>query len=582
MRNIHILLTFFIFVISACTDHKYSQYLIQADSLCHTNPDSAVSLLMKIGKDTAGTPKETRIYYRLLCIQANDRTDNMKPENEKDNITAIADYYKQKNDKYLLPIAYYYAGRIYAELQDAPQALDYFKKADDALKDEENIDLHSRIYSQLGYLFYYQEMYDVSLEMFINAYKCNKETNDTIAMIYDLRDISTSYEAKKEHGKALKYLKDAYHLARKYKNKYMITNIEHYTSSLYKTLNKPDSALKYAQISLENISIMDSSSTYSLIADVYKLKRNEDSLLYYCKKIEHVGNVYAKDFAYENLTEIYLNRGNHAEAKRCFKMHGIYADSVKVIKRTDVIARMNALYNYQAKEKENTLLQEKSKRNKITIIFSSTIALISLTYLLIYIRYSKNKRKVQLQNYRMSKEILNKQLCSFEKHINRNRQTIAQLENKLNDLNKENTELKKELEREKERLFTQDSIAAIGIKKQDNTPETIKNSPIYRAFYRMADKSSHKKPTAEDWDELEKLLNREYSNFSDKLNSLYKLSEIEYHVSMLIKINFEPSRIAELVCCSLSNISTIRSRLYIKAFGRKAKTIAWDEFLHSL
>lgn len=51
---------------------------------------------------------------------------------------------------------------------------------------------------------------------------------------------------------------------------------------------------------------------------------------------------------------------------------------------------------------------------------------------------------------------------------------------------------------------------------------------------------------------------------------------------MLIKLNFEPGRIAELVCCSLSNISTIRRRLYTKVFGKKAGTKEWDEFIQSI
>lgn len=572
----------YIIIICACAGHTYPQSLTVADSLCHVNPDSALSLLINTAKDIDYSPEKTRMYYRLLLIQAKDKTDRIKPEEEKENIATIVDYYEHNSDRVLLPIAYYYAGRIYAELQEAPQALDYFQKANNALPDGENIDLRSRIYSQMGYLLYFQEVYDEALKMFYAAYQANKGTNDTISMIYDLRDLSTLYEAKNKHDKALKYLKKAYYMANMYKNKYMIGNIESYMSSLYEILNQPDSASKYLQKSLNNIGIKDSSSTYSLIIDIQKLKGDKDSVLYYCKKIENVGNVYAKKHAYRQMTEIYLERKHYTEANRCFRMYNIYKDSVNYIKRTDVIARMNAQYNYHIKEKENILLQEKDKRNKIIIISSSTIAIMLLAGLVIYIRYSIKKQKEQSRNYKKAQQILNDKLRKSEQNVDKSKLTITSLENRIKDINKEKTELEKELEREKERLLSPDNVTAIGIKNRDKTSEAIKNSPIYRSLYRMADKSSHKKTSDEDWGELEKLLNREYDKFTDKLNSLCKLSETEYHVSMLIKLNFEPSRIAELVCCSLSNISTIRRRLYIKVFGKKAGTKEWDEFIQSL
>lgn len=98
----------------------------------------------------------------------------------------------------------------------------------------------------------------------------------------------------------------------------------------------------------------------------------------------------------------------------------------------------------------------------------------------------------------------------------------------------------------------------------------------------MADKDSDVRPSDEDWENIEKLINREYDNFTNKLNSLCKLNKTEYHVSMLIKIRMEPRKIAKLVCCSDSNISTTRSRLYLKTFDKKGGCNKWDEFIWSL
>lgn len=562
----------------ACTRHSYPKSLKNADSLCNTNADSAISLLRSIKKDIGHSPEYTRMYYRLLCIQAKDKADRMKPEEEKGNITAIVDYYEHHGDKKLLPTAYYYAGRIYSELKEAQQALTYMQKAKDALIDGDNTELLSRVYSQIGYLQYFQEMYDESLKMFTASYKCSKEINDTIGVILGLRDISMAYEAKNEYGKALEALQEAYCLAKQKKHIITILTVETYISSIYITMNKPDSAMKYAQNPLKNIALTDSSSTFSLMMDIYKLKENEDSVIYFCKQIEKVGRVYAKEDAYKNLTEIYLKRKNHSEANRCFKMYNIYKDSVKAIKRTDIVARMN----YKEKEKENIMLQEKNNRNIIIIISASAIALILLITFILYIRYSRIRRKEQLIRHKYSEQILNENLQKSEEHINNNKRKIEMLQSRLESTDKENIELRKELEREKERLFSSNTIAEIGIKERAAAHEAIMNSPIYQAFYRMSDNTSDLHPSNKDWANLEKLINREYDNFTNKLNSLCKLSMIEYRVSVLIKLNFEPKRISNLICCSDSNISTIRSRLYFKTFGRKGGCNKWDEFISSL
>lgn len=568
----------FIIMTCGCTRHSYPQSLKNADSLCNTNADSAISLLRSIKKEIAHSPEYTRMYYRLLCIQAKDKADKIKPKEEKENITAIVDYYEKHGDKDLLPTAYYYAGRVYAETQTAPQALDYFQKANDALKQGEDIELRSRIYSQMGYLQYFQEMYDESLKMFTASYKCSKEINDTLGMILGLRDISTAYEAKNEYGKAIESLQEAYCLAKQKKHIITILTVETYISSLYITMNKPDSAMKYAQNPIKNIALTDSSSTFSLMMDIYKLKENEDSVIYFCRQIEKIGRVYAKEDAYKNLTEIYLKRKNHAEANRCFKMYNIYKDSVKAIKRTDIIARMN----YKEKEKENIMLQEKNNRNIIIIISASAIALILMITFILYIRYSRIKRNEQLIRHKYSEQILKESLQKSEEHINKNKQKIEKLISRIESTDKENAELHRELEREKERLLSSNTIAEIGIKKRTAAHEAIMNSPIYWKFKKMADKDSDVRPSDEDWENIEKLINREYDNFTNKLNSLCKLNKTEYHVSMLIKIRMEPRKIAKLVCCSDSNISTTRSRLYLKTFDKKGGCNKWDEFIWSL
>ena len=86
----------------------------------------------------------------------------------------------------------------------------------------------------------------------------------------------------------------------------------------------------------------------------------------------------------------------------------------------------------------------------------------------------------------------------------------------------------------------------------------------------------------EDWGELTKPLNSIYTGFTEKLYSLFPMSEQELHVSLLIKMRLQPKDIAMLTAHSKESIATTRSRLYSKVFGRKGSSKDWDDFVLSL
>ncbi len=85
-----------------------------------------------------------------------------------------------------------------------------------------------------------------------------------------------------------------------------------------------------------------------------------------------------------------------------------------------------------------------------------------------------------------------------------------------------------------------------------------------------------------DWDEVERLLKHVYPDFIGKLRSLHRMSELEYRVCLLTKLRIATRDIAGALCRDASTISTVRSRLYQKVFGRKGGAREWDEFILSI
>ena len=86
----------------------------------------------------------------------------------------------------------------------------------------------------------------------------------------------------------------------------------------------------------------------------------------------------------------------------------------------------------------------------------------------------------------------------------------------------------------------------------------------------------------EDWQQVEQLLKTVYPGFTSQLRSLYQMSELEYHTCLLIKMRIAPKDIAAVLARDVSTISTVRSRLFQKVFGRKGGAKEWDDFILSI
>ena len=86
----------------------------------------------------------------------------------------------------------------------------------------------------------------------------------------------------------------------------------------------------------------------------------------------------------------------------------------------------------------------------------------------------------------------------------------------------------------------------------------------------------------EDWTEMETQLKKVYPGFTTQLRNLHSMSELEYQTCLLIKLRISPKDIATVLNRDMSTISTVRSRLYHKVFGRKGGAREWDDFVLSI
>lgn len=130
-------------------------------------------------------------YAKLIRIKAKDLA-YMKHSSDS-VITSLVSYYEKKDNRTLLPLAYYYAGRVYSDMNDAPQALEYFRMAEKSLTPKDNNNkLLAKTHSQIAYILNYRGFYEEALSEFSRAYKIDNTNADTMSTIFDLRDLAST------------------------------------------------------------------------------------------------------------------------------------------------------------------------------------------------------------------------------------------------------------------------------------------------------------------------------------------------------------------------------------------------------
>ena len=201
---------------------------------------------------------------------------------------------------------------------------------------------------------------------------------------------------------------------------------------------------------------------------------------------------------------------------------------------------------------------------------------------LFVVTVQNSRRKVLAMQERLEKvrAMQEQQQAQSQQSIGRNEAKIRELELLLQKLGDENSLLRLELEEKKATLDYNNKVAMIENEKRQQAETVIFGSDIYLRLKKLTDTGRSMKD--EDWMELEQVVNAVYTNFTERLYSLYKMTPQDYHVSLLTKVRLLPKEIATLTAHSKESVASTRSRLYQKVFGKKGSSKDWDDFVLSL
>ena len=201
---------------------------------------------------------------------------------------------------------------------------------------------------------------------------------------------------------------------------------------------------------------------------------------------------------------------------------------------------------------------------------------------LFFVTVQISRRKVLALQERLDKvrALQESQQAQSRQNIEQNETKIRELETLLQKLGDENSLLRLELEEKKATLDYNNKVAMIENEKRQQAETVIFSSEIYHHLQQCL--NSGRSLGHQEWTELAELVNSIYTGFTEKLYSLYRMTEQDYHVSLLIKVRVQPKDIALLTAHSKESVASTRSRLYQKVFGQKGSSKDWDDFVLTL
>ena len=531
--------------LSSCGNQpqEYPAVLETADSLAYVNPDSAVALLQSVEAEMMASTPVVRHLYDLLTIKARDKAHLRLTSDSL--ILDILDYYEHGGDPNKLPEAYYYAGRVFRTMGDAPQAIDYFQKAQTSLNAldlrklpaanaERYEKLKGTIMAQKGYIFRNQHLYRESEECFKQAYILDSLSNDTVGMFMDLNDIGYVKQIAGDNEQALHHFDMAAKMAGEYGDSLYLENIIVQKCQCLIKMKRYDEVAENLQSFHPHFTRSNSEIINSLFGEYYWKTGESEKAVPYFKWLYESGSIYSRSNAALWFSDYETKRGNAKEALRYTAVFSNYQQQLRKLKNEEVTALTSSLYNYHLREQENQRLKAKQEVQKLSLWAALIIAFLLACALFSIIRYARIR-----QRYLKSKNEHLRYLLSSMKADKDNHQRI---------------------------LMTQ--IA------------NFRSSEIYQL---VVTKCALKKSlNDENWKAIEDLFQLYTPEFISRLRSVHGFSQMEWRVSLLTKLGFSPSDIAVATAHTSSAIYSIRLRLYRKVFSHDAPFSDWESFINSL
>ena len=559
----------------SCGQQAADRDIAVADSLSEAAPQRAMTLIDSLEGES--TMSKSR-HMKLLLLKAKVRNKLAMPMST-DSLKDIADYFDKHGDSNERMLAYYILGFAYQRSQDAPMALQYFHeaaaKADTTDSNCDFLTLH-RIHVWSAEIFRSQFAFSDAFHENSLAFKYAMKAKDTLSAIITYEQKANIYSKQYLIDSVISIREKLYGLYSKYGYKRETAYSLGPLIDIY-AKNGNISKAKHALDVYEKMSgrfdkygnIKKGLEVHYAIKGYYYLSINDydSARLCFDKCLKTTSN-YPNDFgySYEGLTELYKKLHRPDSVAKYSELTRQMTDSFYARMSTEHLQQMQAMYNYNRYRQTTEEAEKDALRTKyISIIIIMAIMAAAIGGALAVRTYIMRKRRARVNEIKEYERSIS-ELKKAKRELNiltENRQT------RMESLIKEKEKEIERLQKEKAEYEKNKDIAA------RITP--FADEPVVRLLRRHAEKE-HVTMSGEE----RKMLISLFDSY-EKISRLKAvLSESEYELCLLVKLDFAPSQISLLTGRSLQDIANIRKRMYNRITGKDGSSRDFDKFIKSL
>lgn len=580
----------------ACTNHRVPELLpelVHAESLMYKFPDSALFILQSMQMPSP-SDKYQNATWSLLLVQAQDK--NYIDHTSDSLINVAYDYFMKEEDPQRKALVLNYEGRVNEDLGEVERATEFYLQAADEVKQSRDYRLEHLIYSNLGSIYIYRDLYELAKDAYQNSLLAANKAKDSIYISSALSNLGRVWGVLEKWDKSISTYKEAIRIAEQKGHKKGIARGLNELAAIYSQIEQSDSALICLKkaLTLNKLTIKRLlPQLYLGVGETYSYIGQYDSAKFYLNQAISSTNIYTKRSVYECLYLISKAEKNYKSAIEYSEEYWDCRDSIEQINRSNIIAGIQAKYNHE--KLKNEKIQLELERNHIIkwSLFASIFLLGLIAALIcVYQRRLLIKERIIQKN----KELLHQQIVRLQENeliIRKNEKRIQELcgemanhstleeslkeQNlEINSLHIQNSDLLQEnqtlqesiniytqslqdkdeeledyqkLSKDNLRLRDRENFLCFQLVKQTNVLQQLRISPKFIK-------------TEGEWEAIIDAVNVLYDNYTVRLYKQFpSLTESDIQICCLLKLHLSNSTIATLTGISPSSVTKRKQRM---------------------
>ena len=511
---------------------------------------------------------------RLADVQACNQADTVFSSRWLPTVDSLVDYFDSHGTPNERLMAHYLQGRVYHDMGEAPQAIEEYHRAvecADTTSTDCDYDLLAKVHGQAASLFMEQLMPNEMLEELQKEAYYAQMANDTLHQLVAIAWQHSAYDMLNQPDSSVSVLQ---YVLGKYQEYGYREDIASTASTLciYMVERKDfDSARKYIELRNEAMGhqmvVEDSIIVYYL--GMYHLEvGNLDSAEQHFRGLLHSQNLNNREAACKGLTSLYQVKAVCDSVAKYSMLSYQIADKRFQISNKEELQNIQALYNYNRNQR---LAQERAleaSRNRQYLAISLFLGVFISILACFYIFWQRHRKKTEMRHIEL------------------------EFQHQINMLEQAKYDLEKLKQKEYDALLTQKQEEInewqqeVEKMRQQTKPQYILDSKIVETdiYQRLQFVVAHpaEKMKKTDWTRLNEMINELLPHFVHRINALYHVSEEDYRICMLIRLNFSLSEICILTGLTPKLLYKRRKFMSKKFFSSDEKPELFDKRIKNI